>query len=97
MDDIVVLTHDGHFVHKGELRLSIDDVLECVGHNGDEHIQEHDLGEESGGEEDQPAEVPLWMVFEAIDEEFAKPQQVLVDERIEEKVTERGFNHSIIL
>ena len=37
------------------------------------------------------------MVFEAIDEEFAKPQQVLVDERIEEKVTERGFNHSIIL
>ena len=58
----------------------IDDPLERVGHDGDQHVENGDLRDEGRQDECHIAESRAFVMDEALEMEFAKKQQDLVEQ-----------------
>ena len=69
---IDVVTHDPQLSQSGIVFTLFDCFLECVAHNGDQHVQESDLRDEGGAQKDHVADDIIYMVLEAIHTELTK-------------------------
>ena len=76
---IDVVTHDPQLRQSGIVFTLFDCFLECVAHNGDQHVQESDLRDKRGEYKDQIADSEKPMVCEAIQDKLTKHQHVLIE------------------
>ena len=66
----------------------VDDFVESVSHDRDQHVQERDLRDECRENEQDVALCCVGVHFEAIHVEFSEHEQVLVKDWVDEEVVE---------
>jgi hypothetical protein len=69
---------------EGRLLLDFRDTGESVTHDGDEHVQEGDLGDEGGCDENYPDNHIVALPFVIIQIELSKREHILVHNHIDE-------------
>ena len=66
----------------------VNDPLKCVGHDGDQHVENGDLRDEGRQDECHIAERRALMIDEALQVELTQKQQNLVQQRISQRILE---------
>ena len=85
---IDVVTHDPQLSQSGIVFTLFDCFLECVAHNGDQHVQESDLNHESRDQEKQVDEhLLIARCPKSIKLELAEAQLILILEGIKDPET----------
>ena len=99
---ILIATHDVddalHFGHQLEFILQRvrgflrDHSIKGIPHNCDQHVQEGDLRDDRGAQEDQIAEREIHMVLEAFQAEITQHEHVLVKRCVDNWDIENGLD-----
>lgn len=60
----------------------------CVAHDSDQHVQEHDVRDETCHDEHQPDQFVVSVIFESIGREISQAKHVLVHKGVDKAITE---------
>ena len=93
----IVLGHDAQLGHQCILHLSLYDKGKRVAHDCNEHVQEDDVDEEAGEDEEKVDEQRCRMIIKAFTWCRAQSEQILVVDRVKQEVVRQTINDRSVL
>ena len=93
----IVVAHEAELCRLGILMLLLHHAIKRVAHNGNQHVKEYNLREESGEDEQHVAQHFVWVTAESICLELAQSEHVLVVNQVEDEKVEDGLNNHTVV